>query len=309
MKNEAKLTSTRAGVPDRGLVWLNGQFMDFAAARVSVEDRGFQFGDGIYETIRVYDGTPFAIEQHIERLSRSAAAIELELPMSGEEFVTIAQELIARSGLKEAEVYIQVTRGAAPRLHPFPIGVSPTVVMTVRPVRPIPRRFRERGIVVKTFPDERWARCDIKTICLLPNVLAVERARRAGADEALFVRDGLVTEGTSSNVFIVHRGEVVTPPADHRILAGVTRGLVLEIARGCGYQTDEREIPLSDLKAASEVFITSTVKEVLAVVRVDDAVIGNGEPGDVFRRLYDVYRSQLPGRRRASGSESVDESR
>ncbi len=309
MKSETELRSTRADIPDRGLVWLNGQFLDFAAARVSVEDRGFQFGDGVYETIRVYAGTPFAIEQHIERLSRSAAAVELELPMTGGEFAAVVEELIARSGLREAEVYIQVTRGAAPRAHPFPTDVPPTVVMTVRPVRPIPRRFRERGIVVKTFPDERWARCDIKTICLLPNVLAVERARRAGADEALFVRDGLVTEGTSSNVFIVHQGEIVTPPADHRILAGVTRGLILEIARACGYRTHEREIPLPELKAASEVFITSTVKEVLAVIRVDETVIGNGEPGVVFRRLYDVYRSRLPGRGPSLNGEPVEESR
>lgn len=276
------------------MVWLNGEFLDFASARVSVEDRGFQFGDGVYETIRAYHGKPFALDEHIARLLKSAAAIELELPLTAEGFKEIVQQLIARSGLKEAEIYMQVTRGVARRLHLFPANVSPTIVMTVRPVRHIPSEFREGGIVVKTVPDERWARCDIKSICLLPNVLAKERAHREGADEAFFVRDGLVMEGTSSNVFMVREGEVVTPPADHRILAGVTRRFVLEIARARGYATRERDIPLEELKAAPEVFITSTVMEMLAVVQIDGVRIGTGRPDEVFRDLYAAYRSHLP---------------
>jgi D-alanine transaminase len=291
---------------EEGLVWLNGEFLDFASAKVSVEDRGFQFGDGVYEVVRVYDGQPFALGPHLARLHQSLSAIELEIPLSNQELIAIARELMARSGLKEAELYLQVTRGVARRYHLFPTGVSPTIVMTIRPVRVVPEELRGNGIVVKTFPDERWGRCDIKSINLLPNVLAKEHAHRAGAHEAILVRDGLVTEGTSSNVFVFHNGELATPRIDPRILTGVTRGLVLKIAQEKNYQTVERDVSLQELKAATEVFISSTVMELLAVVAIDGVPVGDGKPGPVFRDLYAAYRATV--RRRSDEITSDDAS-
>lgn len=279
-----------------GLAWLNGEILDLASAKVSVEDRGFQFGDGVYEVVRVYEGRPFALEEHLHRLHRSAREIELELPLSLGELAEEAVRLIARAGIAEAELYIQVTRGAARRNHLFPSGVPPTLVMTVRSVRHIPMELRQQGIRVLTVPDERWGRCDIKSICLLPNVLAKERAHRAGAFEALFVRDGLVLEGTSSNVFAWTGDELVTPVADHRILSGITRGFVLHLAQQRGYRTVERDLPLAEMKAAREVIIAGTVTELLAVIAVDGDPVGSGSPGPLFRELYAAYREMIARR-------------
>lgn len=283
-----------------GLVWLNGEILDFASAKVSVEDRGFQFGDGVYEVVRVYGGRPFALAEHLERLQRSAREIELSLPLALGELAVVAEELVARAGIAEAELYIQVTRGAARRNHLFPEDARPTLVMTVRSVRLIPPELREHGVRALTVPDERWARCDIKSICLLPNVLAKERAHRAGAFEALFVRDGLVMEGTSSNVFAWTGEALVTPIADHRILAGITRGFILRLAQQLGYRTEERDLPLAELRSAREVLIAGTVTELLAVIAVDGEPIGSGVPGPVFRQLYAAYRQMIADRVLAS---------
>ncbi len=279
-----------------GLVWLNGELLDFASAKVSVEDRGFQFGDGVYEVVRVYQGKPFALMEHLQRLQRSAREIELPLPLSLAELAAAAENLIARAGIAEAELYLQLTRGVARRNHLFPPDTPPTLVMTVRHVRLIPPELRERGIRVLTVPDERWARCDIKSICLLPNVLAKERAHRAGAFEALFVRDGLVMEGTSSNVFAWTGEELVTPIADHRILSGITRGFVLQLARQHGYRTAERDLPLAELRSAREVIIAGTVTELLAVIAIDEEPVGEGKPGPLFRQLYAAYRQMIAER-------------
>jgi D-alanine transaminase len=273
-----------------GLVWLNGEILDFASAKVSVEDRGFQFGDGVYEVVRIYRGRPFALTEHLERLHRSAREIELSLPLSLAEFAAAAEDLIARAEIAEAELYIQATRGAARRNHLFPEDARPTLVMTVRPVRLIPPELRERGIRVLTVPDQRWARCDIKSICLLPNVLAKERAHRAGAFEALFVRDGLVLEGTSSNVFVWTGEELVTPIADHRILSGITRSFILQLAREQGHRVVERDLPLAEVKSAREVIIAGTVTELLAVIAIDGEPVGDGAPGPIFRSLYAAYQ-------------------
>ncbi len=286
----------KEGSMSEGLVWLNGEILDFASAKVSVEDRGFQFGDGVYEVVRVYQGKPFALMEHLERLQRSAREIELPLPLSLAELAAAAESLIARAGIAEAELYVQLTRGAARRNHLFPPDTPPTLVMTVRPVRLIPPELRERGIRVLTVPDERWARCDIKSICLLPNVLAKERAHRAGAFEALFVRDGLVMEGTSSNVFAWTGEELVTPIADHRILSGITRSFVLQLARQHGYRTAECDLPLAELRSAREVIIAGTVTELLAVIAIDEEPVGEGKPGPIFRQLYAAYRQMIAER-------------
>lgn len=276
-----------------GLVWLNGEYLDFASAKVSVEDRGFEFGDGIYEVIRVYQGKPFAFEDHLRRLQRSAEAIELSLPYSLDALRAVGYELIARTELGDAELYLQVTRGVAPRAHLFPSGVTPTVVMTIRRLRAIPPEVWEKGIAVITVPDERWRRSDIKSICLLPHVLAKERARRSGAYEALFVRDGCVLEGASSNLFICDGQTLITPVADQRILHGISRAHLIEVARRRGYAVIERDIHPPEVISAEEVLLTSTTLEVAPVIAVDGIPIGSGVPGPVYRDLSRAFREMV----------------
>lgn len=274
-----------------GVVWLNGEITDFASATVSLEDRGFVFGDGIYEVARVYNNKPFHLDRHLARLRRSAAAIDLELPLDEQALGNLIHDLIKRSGLPNCEVYIQVTRGVARRNHVFPDNVKPTMFIGVRLGRDVPAEAYETGCSLITLPDERWARCDLKTICLLPNVLAKEKAHKAGAQEALLIRDGFVTEGTSCNVFIWSDGDLITPISDNRILPGITRSVIFDIARERGYNLVERNITPDQVLAAQEVFITSTTIELLPVVKIDDKIIGNGRPGDVRGDLQTAFNN------------------
>lgn len=276
------------------LVYLNGEYLGFDEAKVSVEDRGFQFGDGVYEVVRCYGGRPFSLEPHLERLYRSAAAIDLEIPHSLEELLALANGMIEKSGLAEGELYMQVSRGASPRQHYFPVGAAPTLVISIRQVRLVPGEYRIKGIGAITVPDDRWGRCHIKSVNLLPNVLAKEKAKKSGVQEAVFVRkDGLVSEGSSSNIFAVVAGTLITPPADHHILAGITREHFLDIARREGVKVREEELPLDTLLRAEEVFITSTVMEMLPIVRLDGTQVGAGSPGPVSGRLYRSYRERI----------------
>lgn len=272
------------------LVYLDGEYLSFEEARVSVEDRGFQFGDGVYEVVRCYGRRPFSLVPHLERLYRSAAAIELAIPHSLEELKILASAVVERSGLAEAELYLQVTRGTAPRQHLFPVDVKPTLVISIRQVRVVPGEYRVKGITAITVPDDRWGRCHIKSVNLLPNVLAKEKAKKNGAQEAVFVRNnGLVSEGSSSNIFAVVQGRLITPPADHHILAGITRGHFLDLARREGLEVSEEELPVDTLRQADEVFLTSTVMEMLPIVRLDGKQVGKGIPGPVSGRLYQLY--------------------
>lgn len=273
-----------------GLVWLNGNFVSFEEARVSVEDRGFQFADGIYEVVRVYGGKPFTFQEHLKRLRQSASLIELDLKIEDSTLKEIGMELISRSALKEAELYIQITRGVAPRTHFFPQGISPTVLLSIRPVRPLPEEAQEKGVSAITHLDERWGRCNIKSISLLPNVLAKEKARRSGAYEAILIRDNIITEGASSNVFLFLEGALYTPPADWRILRGITRDLILNLAQGEGIPSKEEEVRMDKLYQAEEVFITSTAIEILPVVEIDKRKIGKGQPGTIQRLLYQRFK-------------------
>ena len=273
------------------IVWLDGELTDFRSAKVSLEDRGYEFGDGIYEVVRVYNRQPFALIEHLARLQDSAAGIELSLPLSTAEFAAIAHELLERSGIETAEIYIQVTRGTARRNHLFPENVKPTIVVGVRKFLESPPELWATGVRVITLPDERWARCNLKTICLLPNVLAKNQARRAGAHEALMIRDGLLTEGTTCNVFLCRERDLITPIADNRILPGITRAVTIKLARDAGFDVIERDIKAEELLEAREVFITSTSMELMPVVQIDDQRIGSGQPGDVHRRLHASYRA------------------
>lgn len=269
--------------------FLSGEFMPVSEARISIEDRGFQFGDGLFEVVRRYPDGLFELTRHLQRLSRSAEVLGFTLPYSGEQMAEFARELARRNDVADGELYIQATRGTAPRRHYFPEGVPPTVVMTLRPVRPISPEYRENGAPAITFPDIRWGWCHLKTINLLPNVLAKQAAHQAGVYEALFVRDGrLVTEGASSNVFLWDGQAWITPVVDN-ILPGVTREIAIELIRSLSLAVLEVPVPLEYLFGAREAFLTSTVSEIMPLVQVDGRVIGNGLPGRITRRLKELF--------------------
>lgn len=275
------------------VAFLNGRFMPLAQAKVSVEDRGYQFGDGIYELLRVYNGRIFHLEEHLERLEHSALAIGLSIVYSKSRWKEILTKAHARSRYPDAKLYIQITRGTAPRDHAFPQRVRPTVLVTVRELIPLPSELREKGVSVIMVPDLRWGRCDIKSINLLPNVMARQKARSSGAFEALFVRDAWVMEGAGCNVFAVIGGQIVTPPRGPTILPGVTRDVVIELAREARDPLIEKGISVEELLHAQEVFLTGTTVEILPVVQVDGKPIGDGRPSRITRRLYQQFLQTL----------------
>ncbi len=270
-------------MPD--IAFVNGRFVPWNEATVSIDDRGFQFGDGVYEVIRTYRGTPFELAAHLGRLDRSAKELSLSQPYSRAQWVQWIQQGLGQAGYQEAKVYIQITRGAAPRDHGFPLDTAPTVVMTIRELHPPALQVRQDGVTACTCEDLRWGRCDIKSVNLLANVLAREEAKKAGVFEAILIKDGLVTEGSISNVMTVQAGAIVTAPEGPRILSGVTRTVVLGMARKDGIPVEERFISVDSLYAADEVFLTGTTLEVLGVVRVDGKTIGSGRPGPITKTL------------------------
>lgn len=276
-------------MPD--VAFVNGAFVPLAEAKVSIEDRGFQFGDGIYEVIRTYKGRPFALEAHLVRLDRSAAALDLIQPYSHAEWTGHILEGVRRAAHLEAKIYVQLTRGVAPRDHAYPAQGAPTVVMTIRALHPLDGSVQNAGVEAMTIEDIRWGRCDIKSVNLLANVLARQQVKQAQVFEAILVKEGLVTEGAVSNVMVVRGGVVVTAPDGPRILSGVTRAIVLEQARSEGLPIQERFISQAELYSADEVFLTGTTVEVLAVVRVDGKVIGDGRPGPITQRLAAGFSS------------------
>jgi D-alanine transaminase len=278
-------------VPD--VAFVNGAFMLLAEAKVSIEDRGFQFGDGIYEVVRTYKGRPFALDAHLTRMERSAMALDLTQPYSKSEWTDHVLEGIRRAVYPEAKIYIQVTRGVAPRDHAYPVEVSPTVVMTVREFHPLDRSVQSAGVEAMTTEDIRWGRCDIKSINLLANVLARQQAKQAQVFEAILIKAGLVTEGAVSNVMVVKGGVVVTAPEGPRILSGVTRAVVLDLALSEGLPVQERFVSQADLYDADEVFLSGTTVEVLAVVRIDGKIIGDGRPGPITQRLAARFTSRV----------------
>lgn len=270
-------------MPD--VAFVNGAFVPPADAKVSIDDRGFQFGDGIYEVIRTYRGHPFELDAHLARLDRSAAALDLIQPYSRTEWTSHILEGIRRAAYPEAKIYLQVTRGVAPRDHAYSVDMAPTVVMTVRELHPLSRSVQEAGVEAMMIEDIRWGRCDIKSVNLLGNVLARQQAKRAQVFEAILLKEGSVTEGAVSNVMVVRGGMVMTAPEGPRILSGVTRAVVLELARQKGLPVQECCIAQAELYGADEVFLTGTTVEVLAVVRVDGKVIKDGRPGPITQRL------------------------
>lgn len=273
--------------------FVNGTFMPLEQATVSVEDRGYQFGDGVYEVIRTYRGAPFQVEAHLARLARSARAIGLSMPYPNREWNELVAEGLKRAGFAESKVYIQLTRGVAPRDQAFPAESRPTVVMTVREFQPLPQAVCDAGVEAITLDDIRWGRCDVKSVNLLANVLARQRAKEAGVFEAIFVLDGVVTEGSVSNVLVVRHGILATAPDGARILSGVTRSLVLDLARKERLPVEERAVSLEELRHADEVFLCGTTVEVLPVVRIDGRVVGTGKPGPLTSRLNERFKQAV----------------
>ena len=269
--------------------FLNGRFLPLAEATVSIEDRGFQFGDGVYEVIRTYRGRPFKLDVHLARLDRSAQAIDLRQPYSFERWVEYVTEGLRLCDFPETKIYVQITRGTAPRDHAYAPDLQPTVLMTFRELQPLNASFPSSGVAAMTMKDMRWGRCDIKSINLLANVLARQQAKKRGVFESILVRDGQVTEGAVSNVFIVQDGKLITAPEGGWILSGVTRQVVLELARHEGLTVQERYCSEQELLGATEVFLTGTTVEVLGVVHIDGTQIGKGQPGPVTLSLANRF--------------------
>lgn len=280
-------------------VFLNGQYVPYSQAVIPVEDRGFLFGDGVYEVIACYDGRPFRLDAHLERLERSAGAIEIRLPYSRSELAQMVHELIARNNLGDSSVYMQVTRGVAPRNHLFPEEATPTIVAIARPFQfPGPEEI-EKGAAAITLPDNRWGICYVKSVGLLPNILAKQAAHRQGADEAILIRDGLVTEGTSSNVFCVFDGVVYTHPLAN-ILPGITRMTLLELMDELDIPYKEEATPLDRLRLADEIFISSTRQGVTGIIKLDGEPVAGGQVGPITKQLAGAYR-QLTRRETTGG--------
>lgn len=269
------------------VVYLNGEYLPLEEARVSVLDRGFTFGDGVYEVIPVYHRHLFRWREHLQRLDNSLRAIGMDNPMRHEEWHAVLCELVARQPSRDQSVYLQVTRGVSPRDHAFPSEMRPTVFAMSRP---LPSQDYSAGVAAITRPDIRWQWCHIKAITLLPSVLLRQEAARAGVKEVILLRDGRVTEGAASNVFVVAGDVVLTPPKDNYILPGITRDLVLELLRAARIECAETVVTESQLRRADEIWITSSTQEVVPVVRLDGVAVGNGMPGEQWRRAWRLYQ-------------------
>ncbi len=270
-------------------VYLNGSFLPVAEAKVSVLDRGFIFGDGIYEVIPVYGGRIFRLPHHLERLDLSLEGIHLANPMTHGKWQTVLEELVERNGSSDQSLYLQITRGVAIREHDFPHDAEPTVFAMSTPVAPRTADIAA-GINAVTVEDIRWKWCHIKAIALLPNILMHRQAVEQGADEAIMLRDHFVTEGAASNVFIVNNGVVLTPPKSNLLLPGITRDLVVELCHANAIPCKDEAISEQQLRSADEIWITSSTREIVPVVRLDGAPVGNGQPGSLWHRLHHLYQ-------------------
>ncbi|HVC53325.1 MAG TPA: D-amino-acid transaminase [Stellaceae bacterium] len=273
------------------IAYVAGHYLPHRRAAVHIEDRGYQYADGVYEVVAVVGGQLVDEAAHIARLHRSLGELRIAAPIADAALKVVMREVIRRNGVDKGIVYLQITRGVAPRDHAFPKAAKPVLVVTSRRARPPDPKLAHDGVSVITIPDIRWQRCDIKSVSLLPNVLGKQQAREAGAFEAWQVdRDGNVTEGTSTNAWIVTGdGEVVTRACDHAILNGITRIAVLDIIAREGMRLVERPFSVTEAKAAREAFLTSTTADLLPVVRIDGEWVANGKPGSVATKLREAY--------------------
>lgn len=276
-----------------GIVFLHGKLMPAEKASVSVFDRGFLFGDGVYEVIPVYSGKFFHLAAHLKRLAQSLTAIQLENPYNEAAWLTILKTLVDKNGGGDLSVYLQVTRGVAIRDHAFPAEACSTVFAMANPLKPAEKNILREGVTAIKLADNRWLRCDIKSIALLGNVLLRQQAVEAGATEAILIRDGLVTEGAASNFFMVQNNEIITPPKSNLILPGISRDVVLELAAKHGLNARETDISEQMLGQADEIWLTSSTKAVLPVTKLDGQSVGSGKPGEVWKQMHNLYQQHI----------------
>jgi D-alanine transaminase len=281
------------------IVYLNGQFLPLEDARISVLDRGFIYGDGVYELVPVYHRQPFRLPHHLARLQRSLDGIRLANPHRDDEWAALIGDLIARQPFDHQGVYLQVTRGVAKRDHTFPQNVSATVYMMSNPLMTPSAEQVERGVAVVTAEDNRWRRCDLKTISLVGNVLLRQLSADAGAVETIMFRDDYLTEASASNVLVVRNGMIVAPPKDNLILPGVTYDATLDFAREAGLPFEMRLVTRAEALSADEMWLSSSTKEVLAVTTIDGKPFGGGAPGPAFRRMHALFQQKKPQPQRA----------
>ena len=275
------------------LIWINGEIIPMSEARIGVEDRGFQFADGVYEVIRIYNGRTFTLTEHLQRLARSAEALKIGMPLAVDALSEQICKLISASGVREGMIYLQLSRGVCPRNHVIPADIKPTLLFYARPLPPAPIPGEGEGAKLTAIPDERWKRCWIKSIALLPNVLAKSQAVAAGYDEAVFIEHGVVTECSASNVFAVIEGKVVTHPVGSKVLPGITRAVLFDCAAELRIPIDERPLREEEAIRSAEVFITSTTREVNWVVRWNDRYIGQGRCGPVTLALHRALQMRI----------------
>lgn len=277
------------------IAYLDGRYLPLADARVSVLDRGFVFGDGVYEIVPVYSRRPFRLDEHLRRLQASLAGIRLANPHPPEIWRAIARELVGRQEFDDQSLYIQVTRGTPgqtqpPRDHAFPVGVAPTVFLYAQPLVTATAEQKAAGVCAISAPDPRWQRCDIKAISLLANVLMRQQAVDAGCAETILLRDGFLTEGAASNIFVVQDGILRTPAPSPHMLTGITYDVVLELAAAHGIPVRVAPVAEAELRAADEIWMTSSTKEIMPIVRLDGAPVGAGVPGPLAHRMDALYQ-------------------
>lgn len=287
------------------MVFLNGKFLPIEEAKVPVLDRGFIFGDGVYELVPVYSRVPFRLDEHLARLERSLAEVKIRNPHSRAQWRDIIYRLVDAQPFEDQGVYFQVTRGVAKRDHSFPAGAEPTVFMMSNPLVTPPRELVEKGAAAVSAPDNRWLRCDIKSISLIGNCMLRQLSAEAGAAETILFRDGKLTEASASNVFVVKRSAILSPPKDSLILPGITYDVVTELARADGIPLEFRQMEEQEVRAADEIWVTSSSKEVLAIVSLDGRQVGDGRPGPVFARMHQLYQEFKQKVMRAGKREAV----
>lgn len=273
------------------MIYLNGDFLRIEEARISVLDRGFIFGDGVYEVIPAYSRKPFRLAEHLRRLQYSLDGIRLQNPHSDNEWTRLLEQIVALNEGDDQYIYLHITRGVASRNHAFPAGVTPTVFIMSNPLLTPPSDLLDTGVAAITADDNRWLRCDIKAISLLPNVLLRQMAIDEGAMETVLFREGFMTEGAASNIFVVRNGILLAPPKNHLMLPGITYDVVLELAEAEKLSHEVRAISEYEVRTAEELLLTSSTKEIMPITRLDDKPVGEGKPGKMFALLYQLYQS------------------
>jgi D-alanine transaminase len=287
------------------MVFLNGKFLPIEEAKVPVLDRGFIFGDGVYELVPVYSRVPFRLDEHLARLERSLAETRIRNPYTRAQWRELIYRLVDAQSFDDQGVYFQVTRGVAKRDHAFPRDVEPTVFMMSNPLVTPPRELVQKGAAAVTAQDNRWLRCDIKSISLIGNCLLRQLSAEAGAVETILFRDGKLTEAAASNVFVVKRGVILSPPKSSLILPGITYDVVVELAGASGLPLELRDVTEPEVRGADEIWVSSSSKEVLPIVALDAVPVGDGRPGPLFGRMYQLYQEFKQKVMRAGKREAV----